>query len=155
MAPLFLLSALDKNEWSASGPCRFISVESAPGTYWIGGWVGPGTGLDAVKKKQISCPSWDSTPVIQPAASRYTEWVIPALSKRILVLLFITFIFSCIHYMSHKYLININSWTRISISFSLSSLMGLETFSYQPLNCKNKDYTSLFIHRVRCSGRWL
>jgi hypothetical protein len=28
--------------------------ERAPGTHWIGGWVGPRTGLDAVKKRKIS-----------------------------------------------------------------------------------------------------
>jgi hypothetical protein len=33
-------------EWSASRPCRFTPGERAPGTHWIGDWVGPRAGLD-------------------------------------------------------------------------------------------------------------
>jgi hypothetical protein len=47
IAPPFLTSALDGCEWSASGP-----GEIAPGTHWIGGWVGPRVGLDAVEKRK-------------------------------------------------------------------------------------------------------
>jgi hypothetical protein len=42
MAPPFLTLALDGG--------RFTPGERAPGTHWIGGWVGPRTGLDAVKR---------------------------------------------------------------------------------------------------------
>jgi hypothetical protein len=41
--------ALVGGEWSASRPGHFASGERAPGTHWIGGWVGPRTGLDAVE----------------------------------------------------------------------------------------------------------
>jgi hypothetical protein len=37
-------------EWLASCPGRFTPGERAPGTHWMGGWVGPKTGLDAVEK---------------------------------------------------------------------------------------------------------
>jgi hypothetical protein len=37
----FLTSALHGGEWSASLPGRFTPRERAPGTHWIGGWVGP------------------------------------------------------------------------------------------------------------------
>jgi hypothetical protein len=47
----FLTSALDGGEWSASRPGRFIPRETAPGTHWNGGWVGPRAILDAVVKK--------------------------------------------------------------------------------------------------------
>jgi hypothetical protein len=33
-------SAIDGGEWSASRPGRFTHRERAPGTHWIGGWVG-------------------------------------------------------------------------------------------------------------------
>jgi hypothetical protein len=33
--------ALDGGERSASCPGRFTLRERAPGTHWIGGWVGP------------------------------------------------------------------------------------------------------------------
>jgi hypothetical protein len=36
-----MTSALDGGEWSASRPGRFTLKERAPGTHWIGGWVGP------------------------------------------------------------------------------------------------------------------
>jgi hypothetical protein len=31
-----------------------------PDTHWLGGWVGPGAGLDIFEKRKISCPSRDS-----------------------------------------------------------------------------------------------
>jgi hypothetical protein len=40
IAPPFLTSALDGGEWSASRPYRFTPGERAPGTHWIGGWLG-------------------------------------------------------------------------------------------------------------------
>jgi len=43
-----LTSALDGGEWSASCPGHFTHRERAPGTHWIGGWVGPRVGLDTV-----------------------------------------------------------------------------------------------------------
>jgi hypothetical protein len=45
-----LTSALVGGEWSASRIGRFIPVERAAGTYWIGGWMGSSTGLDDVRK---------------------------------------------------------------------------------------------------------
>jgi hypothetical protein len=56
IAPLFLTSALDTSKWSASLPGRFIPGERAPGTHWIGGWVGPRAGLDAAEKRKIPLP---------------------------------------------------------------------------------------------------
>jgi hypothetical protein len=51
-----LTSALDGGEWSASRPGHFTPRERALGTDWIGGSVGPRTGLDAVSKIRI--PRW-------------------------------------------------------------------------------------------------
>jgi hypothetical protein len=48
---VFLTSALVAGKWSASRPSRFTPGERAPGTHWIGRWVGPRAGLDDVKKK--------------------------------------------------------------------------------------------------------
>jgi hypothetical protein len=53
IAPPFLTSALGRGEWSASRPGRFTLGEIALGTHWIGGWVGPRAGLDAVEKRKI------------------------------------------------------------------------------------------------------
>jgi hypothetical protein len=46
-----LTSVLDGGEWSSSCPGHFTPRERAPGTHWIGGWVGPRAILDAVKRK--------------------------------------------------------------------------------------------------------
>jgi hypothetical protein len=63
-----LNSALDGDEWSASRPGRFTPKERAPGTHWIGGWVGPRAVLDAVVKRKILIPRREQnprTPIVQ------------------------------------------------------------------------------------------
>jgi hypothetical protein len=76
-----LTSALDGGEWSASRPSRFTPKETAPGTHWIGGWVGPRAVLNSVVKRKIPSPRRESnpkTPIVQPVAQRYTDWAITA-----------------------------------------------------------------------------
>jgi hypothetical protein len=60
MAPPFLTLALVGDEWPVSRPCRFTPGERAPGTHWIGGWVGPRAGLEDVEK--ILDPTGTRTP---------------------------------------------------------------------------------------------
>jgi len=43
-----LTLALDGGEWSASRPGHFAPGVRAHGTHWIGDWVGPRAGLNAV-----------------------------------------------------------------------------------------------------------
>jgi hypothetical protein len=62
---VFLTSELDGGELSASRPSRFTLGEIAPDIDWIGGWVGPRAGLDAVEK--ILALTWIRTPT--PRAS--------------------------------------------------------------------------------------
>jgi hypothetical protein len=55
-------------------PGRFTPRKRAPGTHWIGGWVGPRAVLDAVVKRKIPSPRRESDPrttIVQPAAQRY------------------------------------------------------------------------------------
>jgi hypothetical protein len=71
-----LTSALDGGEWSASRPSRFTPRERAPGTHWIGDWVGPRTVLDAVVKRKVPSSRRESnprTPIVQPVVQRYTD----------------------------------------------------------------------------------
>jgi hypothetical protein len=49
----FLTSALDGGECSPSHPGLSTPRESALGTHWIGGWVGPRAGLDAVVRRKM------------------------------------------------------------------------------------------------------
>jgi hypothetical protein len=37
---------------------------TAPGTHWIGGWMGPGVGLDVMENRKISCPCWKRKPCL-------------------------------------------------------------------------------------------
>jgi hypothetical protein len=60
----FLDLALVGGEWSASRPGHFTAGERAPGTPWIGGWVGPRAGLDEVEK--ILDPTGTRTPTLFP-----------------------------------------------------------------------------------------
>jgi len=45
-----ILDLGNRRGWSVSCPGRFIPRERAPGTHWIGSWVGPTAGLDAVDR---------------------------------------------------------------------------------------------------------
>jgi hypothetical protein len=78
----WMTSTLVGGEWSASRPCRFTPWERAPGTPVIGGWVDPRAGLDDMEKWKIffTLPGLELPPllVVQPVASRYTDWAIPA-----------------------------------------------------------------------------
>jgi hypothetical protein len=84
-----LTPALDGGEWSASRPCRFTPKERAPGTHWIGGWVGPRAVLDAVVKRKRPSPRRESnprTPIVQCVAQRYTDRAITALLCILIIL---------------------------------------------------------------------
>jgi hypothetical protein len=49
-------SALEVDKWSASRPGRFTPGERAPGTHWVGSWVGPKASLETVEKRKIPSP---------------------------------------------------------------------------------------------------
>jgi hypothetical protein len=49
---------------------NFTPGERAPGTHWIGGWVGPRAGLDDVEKgKFLTLPGLELRPLGRPARS--------------------------------------------------------------------------------------
>jgi len=51
-----------------------------PGTHCIRGWVGPRADLDGCGKSRPQ-PGFDRR-TVQPIASHYTDWAIPALQKQ-------------------------------------------------------------------------
>jgi hypothetical protein len=68
---IFLTSALVGVEWTASRPGRFTPWERAPGTHWIGGWVGPRAGLDDVEKRKfLTLAGLELRPLCRPARSQ-------------------------------------------------------------------------------------
>jgi hypothetical protein len=77
---IFLTSALVGSEWSTSRPGRFTPGERAPGTHWIGGLMDLRAGLDDLEKRKfLTLPGLE----LQPVASRYTEYAIPARHMRV------------------------------------------------------------------------
>jgi hypothetical protein len=55
---VFLTSAVDGGEWSASRTNRFTPRERAPATHWIGGWVSPRTGERGGEEENSQPPPW-------------------------------------------------------------------------------------------------
>jgi hypothetical protein len=57
-------SALYGGEWLATRPYRYTPGENAPGTHWVGGWVGPRVGLDVVEEGEnlLSLPEIEPRP---------------------------------------------------------------------------------------------
>jgi hypothetical protein len=57
-------------------PADLPPRERAPVTHWIGGWIGPRAVQDAVVKRKIPSPHWESNPrtsIVQPVAQRSTD----------------------------------------------------------------------------------
>jgi hypothetical protein len=70
-------------------PRQLYPRERAPGTHWIGSWVGPRAVLDAVVKRKIPSPHRElnrRTPIVQPVVQRFTDWAIVALDLHWLLL---------------------------------------------------------------------
>jgi hypothetical protein len=67
---IFLTSALAGGEWLVSRPGCSIPEERALGTHWLGGWVGPRTGLNDMKKRKFSLPGLELRPLGRPARSQ-------------------------------------------------------------------------------------
>jgi hypothetical protein len=68
-----MTSALDGGKWEDSHSVRFTHGDKAPSTYWIGGWVGPRAGLDALEKREISSPAGDPTATVQTITRLYIQ----------------------------------------------------------------------------------
>jgi hypothetical protein len=68
IAPPILSSALG-GSGQHHAPAALPSGSELPDTHWIGGWVGPRAGLDAMEKKNKSLASTgNQTPAVQPVA---------------------------------------------------------------------------------------
>jgi hypothetical protein len=72
IAPPFLTSSLYGSELSSSCSVHFAPVERTPGTDLVGGWVGPRSGLDPVKFRNIL-----SFPGIEPRSTSPYPVAIP------------------------------------------------------------------------------
>jgi hypothetical protein len=75
---------------SVQRPGRF-TPENKPGTHYIEGWVDP---RQSGRVRKISPPPGLDPRTVQPVASRYTDWVIPAYSC-----------FKILYYISNYYIL--------------------------------------------------
>jgi hypothetical protein len=66
-----IILSLNGGQWTALFPGHFAPWGRALGAHWIGGWIGFKSYLDAVEKRKVSCPCWESniySSVVQPIA---------------------------------------------------------------------------------------
>jgi hypothetical protein len=80
---LFLTSALDGGEWSASCPSRFSPREKGPGIQWTEGWVVPRAGLDAVVWKKNPQPLSGLEPPIIQRYNTELSWLLLSWKQKI------------------------------------------------------------------------
>jgi hypothetical protein len=83
---VLLTAALVRDEWSALRPSRLTSGECVHGNHWIGGWMGPRTGLDDVERSKIlnlSGLELSDPSVLRLVASHYTDCCIPVPSATV------------------------------------------------------------------------
>jgi hypothetical protein len=92
-----LTSALVGGEWSASCPCRFNLGKRAPGTHWIGGWVGPRASLDDVEKRKfLTIPGLVLRPLDRPASCQQLSRIL------VLVAVVVDMYYEMIHSYIHE-----------------------------------------------------
>jgi hypothetical protein len=91
MAALFLSSALDGGEWSASCSGYLMAGEGTYSPHWIGGWVDLRAGLDMEAKRKMLAPSRNWTMVVQSIVSYYTD-----VAKKLMPLQWILFSFTIV-----------------------------------------------------------
>jgi hypothetical protein len=69
----FLTSAINGGEQLVSRPDRVSPGEKAPNSHWIGSWVTPRDGLDAMAKRKTTVPAGSRSPSSSLYPSHYTE----------------------------------------------------------------------------------
>jgi hypothetical protein len=66
-------------------PQSLYPRRNCPGTHWIGGYMGPRSGLTLWIRKKSLAPTGDRIPAVQPIARRYTDWALPYSDLRLYV----------------------------------------------------------------------
>jgi hypothetical protein len=137
IAPPFLTSALDGDEWSASHNGSLTPRETVPSAQWIGSWVDPKAGLGTVEKEKSLATAEDRIPAVQPEACHYTDWAI--LTHTVTVVL-------CINELNTETVIGcrMEYWIYIWRMFHFNEVQNMNL---------NKYYNTLIIRRYAVA--WL
>ena len=110
--------------WVVNATPRPLYPREIPGTPCIGGWVGPRAGLDGCGKSRP--PPGSDPRTVQPVASRYTDWAIPA------------------HFYSHRYII-------LAIYSVVQTLLFLSRKYSEPfISTQYLNASSQFQHGLAC-----
>jgi len=94
-----------RSRWVVNAVPLPLYPQERPGTHCIDGWVGPKAGMDGCGKSRPP-PRFDPR-TVQPVASRYTDWGIPAdrlIMPVVLIMNLAGFFFSLLFYLCYAWL---------------------------------------------------
>jgi hypothetical protein len=122
-----------------SGELNALAVfppERAPGTHWIGGSVGPQSGLDNMEKRGISCPLSG----VEPRPSSYCTYCA--------VFNDIIYVFSYSYEVFHSVWIICGPWTSIKYAVCL---MRISALRFQRVPQLRTPVTEFEVMKVTCA----
>jgi hypothetical protein len=118
-------------------PAALPPGKEPPGTHWIRGWVDPRAGLDDVEKRKfLTLPGPLDLSAVQPVASRYTDYAVPAqISTYLSTDIILTTIVSdqlvaMKAYIFTHLIFYTNIWLPIMAPLSLSSSVSINVITY-------------------------
>jgi hypothetical protein len=124
--------------WVVNATPRPLYLRERPGALCVGGWVSPRAGLDGCGKSRPP-PGFDPR-TVQPLASRYTVYAIPAL-----IYFYIVYIFICI-FIYNKFYIYIYSQLTFQTRDSLTQIHGQLLIG---LNSHNNEICSFLFSTIK------
>jgi hypothetical protein len=109
-----------------------LPLKRSPGTHWIGGWVGPRTGLDDHGEEKILDPTGTRTLALRPARSKSLNRLSYPGSVKILYIYF-KLLLILIDYKCHKY----EAWGRERVEL-LDALLAYSSTLRMEATCSSE-----------------
>jgi hypothetical protein len=96
-----LIYALGGSEWLVSCLCCFTSRERAPGSHWIGNWMGLRAGLDDTEKRKFFIlPRLELRPFGRLARSQPLYWL-RYLTSHMYICMYVMYVYRCVCNKTH------------------------------------------------------